>query len=306
MIEKSSIFLTGGSGLLAVNWFYTKKQEYSIYLGLNERIISLKDANLIFIDVETVDSFINQLKIIQPSFVIHAAGLTSVEKCEENPDIAYQINVDLPKLVALATKELNIPLVHISTDHLFNGKSSMLVEDEPTCPTNVYGETKALAEKSIMKINPNALIIRTNFYAWGTTYRKSFSDFIIYSLRKRESISLFDDIFYTPMLAEKLIETVHELLLKKVKGIFNIVSDDRISKYNFGILIAEEFGLDKSLIHRSSLKDKPNLVRRPVDMSLSNKKVKDLLGRNLGTVKEHIAKLHQQEIDRKIQEIQLL
>lgn len=306
MIEKSSIFLTGGSGLLAVNWFYTKKQEYSIYLGLNERIISLKDANLIFIDVETVGSFINQLKIIQPSFVIHAAGLTSVEKCEENPDIAYQINVDLPKLVALATKELNIPLVHISTDHLFNGKSSMLVEDEPTCPTNVYGETKALAEKSIMKINPNALIIRTNFYAWGTTYRKSFSDFIIYSLRKRESISLFDDVFYTPILAEKLIETVHELLQKKVKGIFNIVSDDRISKYNFGILIAEEFGLDKSLIHRSSLKDKPNLVSRPVDMSLSNKKVKDLLGRNLGTVKEHIAKLHQQEIDRKIQEIQLL
>lgn len=306
MIEKSSIFLTGGSGLLAVNWFYTKKQEYSIYLGLNERIISLKDANLIFIDVETVDSFKNQLKNIQPSFVIHAAGLTSVEKCEENPDLAYQINVDLPKLVSLATKELNIPLVHISTDHLFNGKSSMVVEDEPTCPTNVYGETKALAEKSIMKINPNALIIRTNFYAWGTTYRKSFSDFIIYSLRKRESISLFDDVFYTPILAEKLIETVHELLQKKAKGIFNIVSDDRISKYNFGILIAEEFGLDKSLIHRSSLKDKPNLVRRPVDMSLSNKKVKDLLGRNLGTVKEHIAKLHQQEIGSKIQEIQLL
>ena len=71
-------------------------------------------------------------------------------------------------------------------------------------------------------------------------------------------------------------------------------------------MIAEEFGLDKSLIHRSSLKDKPNLVRRPVDMSLSNKKVKDLLGRNLGTVKEHIAKLHQQEIESKIQEIQLL
>ena len=306
MIEKSSIFLTGGSGLLAVNWFYTKKQEYSIYLGLNERIISLKDANLIFIDVETVDSFKNQLKNIQPSFVIHAAGLTSVEKCEENPDLAYQINVDLPKLVSLATKELNIPLVHISTDHLFNGKSSMVVEDEPTCPTNVYGETKALAEKSIMKINPNALIIRTNFYAWGTTYRKSFSDFIIYSLRKRESISLFDDVFYTPILAEKLIETVHELLQKKAKGIFNIVSDDRISKYNFGILIAEEFGLDKSLIHRSSLKDKPNLVRRPVDMSLSNKKVKDLLGRNLGTVKEHISKLHQHEIGSKIQEIQLL
>lgn len=306
MLEKSSIFLTGGSGLLALNWFSSKKQDFSIYLGLNERIINLKDANIVFINFDSVDCFKNQLKIIQPTFVIHAAGLTSVEKCEYNPELAYQINVDLSKLVAIATKELNIPLVYISTDHLFNGSSLMLDENEPTCPINIYGETKAIAEKSIMKINPNALIIRTNFYAWGTTYRKSFSDFIIESLRKKEKISLFDDVYYTPILAEKLIETVHELLQKKAKGIFNIVSDDRISKYNFGILIAEEFGLDKSLIHRSSLKDKPNLVRRPVDMSLSNKKVKDLLGRNLGTVKEHIAKLHQQEIGSKIQEIQLL
>jgi dTDP-4-dehydrorhamnose reductase len=157
-----------------------------------------------------------------------------------------------------------------------------------------------------LQINPNALIIRTNFYAWGTTYRKSFSDFIIESLRKKEVISLFDDVYYTPILAEKLIETVHELLQKKEKGIFNIVSDDKISKFNFGILIAEEFGLDKSLIHRSNLKDNPNLVRRPADMSLSNKKVKDLLGRNLGTVKQHIAKLHQQETEYLIHQIQLL
>jgi dTDP-4-dehydrorhamnose reductase len=306
MIKKSPIFLTGGSGLLALNWFYTKKNDYSVYLGLNERTISLKDANLIFIDFQTVDSFKNQLKNIQPSFVIHTAGLTSVEKCEENPDLAYQINVDLSKLVALVTKELNIPLVHISTDHLFNGSSSMLLEDVPTCPLNFYGETKALAEKLILQINPNALIIRTNFYAWGTTYRKSFSDFIIESLRKKEVISLFDDVYYTPILAEKLIETVHELLQKKEKGIFNIVSDDKISKFNFGILIAEEFGLDKSLIHRSNLKDNPNLVRRPADMSLSNKKVKDLLGRNLGTVKQHIAKLHQQETEYLIHQIQLL
>ncbi len=306
MIKKSSIFLTGGSGLLALNWFSLKKQDYSIFLGLNERIINLKDSNIIFINFDSVDSFKNQLKIIQPSFVIHAAGLTSVEKCEYNPDLAYQINVELSKLVALVTKELKIPLVHISTDHLFNGESSMLLEEAPTCPINIYGETKASAEKVIMQINPNALIIRTNFYAWGTTYRKSFSDYIIESLRKKEVICLFDDVYYTPILAEKLIETVHELLHKKAIGVFNIVSDDRISKYNFGILIAEEFGLDKSLIHRSTLKDKPNLVRRPVDMSLSNKKVKDLIGKNLGTVKQHIAKLHQQEIEGKIQEIQLL
>ena len=220
--------------------------------------------------------------------------------------MAYQINVELSNLVALATTKLNIPLVHISTDHLFDGSSSMLVEDEPTSPINIYGETKALAEKSIMQINPNALIIRTNFYAWGTSYRQSFSDYIINSLRHKQFLSLFDDVYYTPILAEDLIESVHELLEKKAKGIFNIVSDDRVSKYDFGILIAEEFGLDKSLIQRSSFMDRSNLIRRPLDMSLSNQKVEDFLGRNLGTVKQHIAKLHQQELEGINKEIQLL
>jgi dTDP-4-dehydrorhamnose reductase len=103
-----------------------------------------------------------------------------------------------------------------------------------------------------------------------------------------------------------LINTVHELLKKNEKGIFNIVSDDRISKYDFGILIAEEFGLDKSFIERCSLLSKSNLVKRPYDMSLSNQKVKEFLGKNLGTVKQHIAELHKQEFETKTKKIQLL
>ena len=117
MIEKSSIFLTGGSGLLAVNWLYSRRKDYSIYLGLNERNIYPKDGHVIFVDFDSVDGFINQLKSINPSVVIHTAGLTSVEKCDSNPELAYQINVELSNLVALATTKLNIPLVHISTDH---------------------------------------------------------------------------------------------------------------------------------------------------------------------------------------------
>jgi dTDP-4-dehydrorhamnose reductase len=84
------------------------------------------------------------------------------------------------------------------------------------------------------------------------------------------------------------------------------VSDNRISKYDFGILIAQEFELDKSLIQRSSIRDKSSLVQRPADMSLSNHKVIELLGRNLGSVKQQIALLHQQEIQGNIKEIQLL
>jgi len=306
MSFKPSILLTGGSGLLAVNWFYSNNNEYSVYLGLNDRIIQPDNCKVIFLNFFSVESLMKQIEAVNPSVVIHTAGLTSVEKCENNPELAYHINVELTAIVAIATKRLGIPLVHISTDHLFEGNASMLSEDEPTQAINVYGKTKALAEKKVIEINPEALIIRTNFYAWGTSYRKSFSDYIIQSLRSKQIVSLFDDIYYTPILAENLVKTVHELLGKNVNGIFNIVSDDKISKYEFGILIAEEFGLDKSYIERGLLSNNLNLVRRPANMSLSNQKVRNLLGRSLGTVKEHIAQLHKQEFENKIKEIQSL
>lgn len=306
MIQKPSIFLTGGSGLLAVNWFYSMRNEYTIYLGLNERIINPEGGRGVQIDFSSINTLYKQLEAIQPSIIIHTAGLTSVEKCENNPDLAYHINVELSTMVANVAQQLAIPFVHISTDHLFEGNTSMISEHEPTLAINVYGQTKALAEKSVMKINPDALIIRTNFYAWGTSYRKSFSDQIITSLREMQTLRLFDDVYYTPILAEKLIQTVHELLEKKARGIFHVVSDDRISKYDFGILLADEFGLDKSLIQKISLQSKPNLVKRPIDMSLSNQKVRDLLGQNLGSVKQHIVRLHQQEFDPNTKEIQLL
>ncbi len=306
MNPKPSIFLTGGSGLLAVNWFYSKRNDYTIYLGLNERKIYPKGGHVLPIEFGSINALLNQLEAIRPTAIIHTAGLTSVEKCENNPDLAYYINVELSSRVAHVAKQLAIPLVHISTDHLFEGKDSMLAEEVPTQAINVYGKTKALAEKAVEQINPDALLIRTNFYAWGTSYRKSFSDQIIQSLRDKQTLHLFDDVHYTPILAEKLIQTVHDLLDKKARGIFNVVSDDRISKYDFGMLLAEEFGLDKSFIHKSSLQSKSNLVKRPADMSLSNQKVRDLLGRNLGTVKQHIAQLHKQEFEAKTQEIQLL
>jgi dTDP-4-dehydrorhamnose reductase len=306
MSQKPTILITGGSGLLAVNWFYCKRNDFKVYLGLNERKIHPSGSEVLFLDFSSENRFVIQLAAINPSLVIHTAGLTNVETCEKKPELAFYINVELSRIVAKATKYLNIPLVHISTDHLFNGNDSMLSENETYCPVNEYGRTKALAEKYVRDINSESLILRSNFYAWGTSYRKSFSDQIIDSLRKNQIINLFSDVYYTPILANNLINIAHKLIDKKASGIYHVVSDDRVSKYDFGILIAEEFGLDKWLIQKSTLKSKINLVHRPLDMSLSNQKVRELLGCNLGSVKQHIEQLRLQEQKGITKEIQLL
>jgi dTDP-4-dehydrorhamnose reductase len=74
-----------------------------------------------------------------------------------------------------------------------------------------------------MDIHSDSLVVRTNFYGWGTSYRRSFSDLILEHLTKREGIVLFDNVYYTPILIQSLAEAVHELIDIQAKGIINVV-----------------------------------------------------------------------------------
>lgn len=303
---KEDILITGGSGLLALNWALAVREKFNVTLGLHNRKINLKDTRSILLDLDSKEALTQALEALQPQLVIHAAGLTSIEQCESNPTLAKYINVDLTKNLVMVCAMLKIPMVYISTDHLFSGNESLVQEDYPVSPVNVYAKTKAEAETCVLDSDAKALIIRTNFYGWGTSYRQSFSDMVINHLRAGKKISLFKDIYYTPMLVEPFVYTVHELAHKKAKGIFNVVGDDRISKYDFGLRLAKEFNLDNSLIDEGKIIDKLSLVNRPHDMSLSNQKVSNYLARKMGGLDEQILKLKVQEVNGLAKELQAL
>lgn len=303
---KPTILLTGGSGLLAVNWAVKMRDIYNVVLLLHERQISLEGVISVVADIESFDHLSSILLKFQPFVVIHTAGLTSVELCEQNPLLANKINVEISANVAIVTQHLGIKMIHISTDHLFDGTKALLSEDTYPSTCNVYGYTKALAEKRVIENNPSALLIRTNFYGWGTSYRKSFSDMIIFSVRNNREVKLYQNVYYSPIYVSNLIYIVHNLIDKKAVGIYNIVSDNRISKFEFGILLANEFGLDKNLITKSELYQNTSFVKRPLDMSLSNKKATDFTGINIGSVMDHIKQMKNEEYNNSIIEIQSL
>lgn len=293
---KPKILITGGSGLLALNWALAVRESYDVTLGLHERIVTLTGIQTRRIDLDSVDALVRFFETEATDIVIHTAGLTSVEKCESELALARHINVDLASNVAEACAKLSLPMVHISTDHLFSGETALVDETCPVQPINNYGLTKAEAEIRVMEAHAKALVIRTNFYCWGPRYRHSFSDIIIDALRSGREMTLFRDVYYTPILAESVAKAAHELLDLKVSGIINVVGEDRISKHEFGLGIAHKFGLDATLIKSGCFSDQTSLVQRPHDMSLSNQKVRSLLGRSLGGVAEHIDRLRQQEI----------
>lgn len=292
----TNALITGGSGLLALNWAQSLRDRLSVTLGLHEREVSLVGVQSRQLVLDSPDQLLRTLASIQPQVVVHTVGLTSVEECEAKPDLARYLNMELAVNVAKACASLGLPLVHVSTDHLFDGKVASVDEGEPTRPRNVYGLTKAEAEIRVLEAHPQALVVRTNFYGWGPTYRRSFSDVIIDGLRLGRPLNLFQDVFYTPVLIAAATKAVHELIELKANGIYHVVGDERISKYEFGLKVAREFGLDASLIRAGRLADRVALVQRPYDMSLSNRKLCRLLGRNIGGVDDHLAALHQQEI----------
>lgn len=303
---KLKIFFTGGTGLLATNWALAMRDHCSVTLGLHTRNILINGIEIQEIDLESENNIERIFDVVKPQIVIHTVGLTSVEKCEADPDLAKHVNVVLAANVARVCAKKEIMLVHISTDHLFTGGTPLVGETCPVEPVNMYGRTKAESEVRVLDAHPMALVIRTNFYGWGTSYRRSFSDVIIDSLRTNKEITLFKDVFYTPTIVETVTLAVQELINLKASGIFHVVGDERISKYEFGLKLSQEFHLDDNLIKPGYISDNLSLVQRPYDMSLSNEKACNFLGRKLGSIGEHVARLHQQEQQGLAQELQKL
>lgn len=304
MTEK--VFITGGSGLLGLNWAVAMRDRLKVVLGLHERDILLEGVRTQKINLESVENIIEVFEELAPTIIVHAAGYTDVELCESNQSKARQVNINLANNVAKACAAMGLPLIHISTDHLYTGQQSLQDESSILSPVNVYGQTKAEAETYVLESHPNALVLRTNFFGWGTGYRHSFSDMIIASLRAGKKVKLFTDVFYTPILAEVLANAAHDLVKMRVSGVFNIVGDERISKHDFGVKVAKAFDLDAKLIIPSRLSDHAGLVKRPHDMSLLNQKAAQLLGRKFGNVDDNLHKLNLQEKNGYAQEIRII
>jgi dTDP-4-dehydrorhamnose reductase len=303
---RNSVLITGGSGLLGVNWGIIERERNRVILGLHKRQVTLAGVETRPIQLESTDDVLRALDETLPHLVVHTAGLTSVEACESAPQLAREVNVEMAANVARACAQRQVFLVHISTDHLFSGDQPFADEDRPVSPLNVYAATKAAAEGEVLAAHPKALVIRTNFYGWGPGHRRSFSDGIVRALRSGSEITLFHDVFFTPILIETLVAAVNDLVSVGAAGIFNVVGDERISKHAFGLALANQARLDPSPIKSGSIQARPGLVRRPLDMSLSNAKACARLGRKLGSIAGEVPRLFRQETVGLAQEIQNL
>ena len=271
------------------------RDDHDVWLATHCRGLALRGTRSVRLPFDSVPALSRTLDDIRPDVIVHAAGLSNVDDCERDPATAHAVNAGLAATIATAAARRGVKLAHISTDHLFAGKRSMYTEADSPEPLNAYARSKFEGERLVAERCPGALIVRTNFFGWGHTTRKSISDWVLEGLRAGQPLRMFTDVFFTPILAHRLARTVHALLDAGASGIVHVGGDERVSKHEFAVRLAAAFGLPADLIAPSLYAGAGLAAPRPRDMSLSNARARGILGRSLGGPEDFFAELRAQE-----------
>jgi dTDP-4-dehydrorhamnose reductase len=272
---KKKILIIGAASVLATYLTKELKKYYEVYGLLNKRKIKLSGVKFLKnkLDKKTID--INYIYNKDFFFVINCAAITNVEFCENNKSKCHKINFGLVKKIINNINVQKTGLMQISTDQLFVSKKKLIIEKTKPKPLNEYSKSKFLAENLVKNKTKNFFIVRTNFFGWGTPYKNTFSDKIIFPLKRNKKVKVLNDVYFNPILLNDLAGLVVRLLKSKKFGVYNICSNEKLTKFDLAKKIAKRFNLPIHFlepINRSISK-----IKRPQNMALSNNKLRKVL-----------------------------
>lgn len=282
------ILLIGGTGLLGYYWINYKSNKKKLYVNIHKNKKKSKDINYINLNLNNFNSLKKYIERKKIKTIVNMAAMTNIEECEKYKKKAFKINVKIPELLSRLAKLLKIRYVYISTDQLFSGLKKIYTEKDYPNPLNYYAKTKAESEREILKIYNKSLIIRTNFFCLGQNIKHTFLDQILKSLKSNKKIYLWDNFYFSPIYTKNLIKIIMILIKKKKSGIYNISTNERISRFDYANLVAEKFELNKKLLIKKKF-NKNKFVNRPKNMTLSNKKIKKIIkNKNIFILKNNL------------------
>jgi dTDP-4-dehydrorhamnose reductase len=267
--------VTGASGLLGNKIVELAKNDYTVIpLDKTKPLHS----NSLKVDITHAVEVLNLFSKLKPDAVIHTASETNVDKCETEKEHAWKINVEGTRNIALACSKANAKLVYISTDYVFDGEKGLYIEEDKPNPINYYGVTKLEGENQVIYHCKNYSILRTSvLYGWHP-WKQNFATWTINQLKQNKEITVVENHYNTPTLADNLAEIIIEAVQKDPQGLYHASGSQRISRYEFAKQIAKIFNLDQSLIKPIKMSQLTAWVaKRPKDSSLNTDKIQKQL-----------------------------
>lgn len=291
---KKKILIFGGTGQFGLNFINTLNKNYNLVLNYNSKKFFHPNIKYVKLNIKNFHTLYLSIKKINPDIILNACAITDLDWCEKNKNKSFQINVRFAENLAKISKKCKCFFVQISTDHLFSGIVKFKKETHLKKPINTYGKQKSFAEDRILKLRTKSLIIRTNFFGNSLNLKKNFIESSIINLKNKKYINGFVDYFFTPIYIIDLVRVIDKLIKKKITGIFNIVGNERISKYDFLIKIATIFKLDSSLIVPIKFSQSKLISKRHLELSLSNNSIKKKLKINFLSLENQIKRFYKE------------
>ena len=205
-----------------------------------------------------------------PEVVIHAASITDLDLCEQNPELAFRVNATATGFLAEACRAVKSLLIYVSTDYVFDGEQGNYREHDQPNPVNVYGKSKLLGEQEVVGKAEDFCIARTSvLFGWGRKYRPNFATWVYEKARAGQEINVVTDQYVTPTLNNSLARMLLEAAERRMSGTFHLSGSTRVNRYEFAVLLARRFGFDEKLLTPVKAEAVHWIARRPFDSSLN-------------------------------------
>ena len=230
------ILITGSNGMLGHDLEKVLKDNHELVLTTSKTL-----------DITDKDKTIDFIVECKPDVVINSAAYTDVDGCETNQDLAYAVNGDGVRNLALACKQIDCPLVHVSTDYVFDGTArEPIAEDGEIGPISIYGKSKLKGEEAIQEILDKYFIVRT---AWRYGINgKNFPKTMLELAENHPEITVVYDEVGTPTYTPDLAYGISQLIETDYYGIYHLTNSGSCSWCEFARYIFEVAAKDVKVV----------------------------------------------------------
>ncbi len=289
----AKLLITGASGLLGLNLAVEAARAGHAVTGITgRRRVAWPGVDMQSVDLLDAAARAEIWQHARPEWIVHCAALADLDACEKDPARAQAMNADLPGALAAEAAAHGARFIHISTDAVFDGERGDYTEEDAPNPLSVYAQSKLAGEQAVAAANPAASIARVNLFGWSMSGSRSLGEFFVNGLRAGAPLKGFTDVFFCPLLVNDIAGVLFDMLDRDLHGLYHVVSRDSMSKYAFGVRIAELFGHDPAAIAPISVNDAGLAARRSPLLTLKTDKLAAALGRPLPDLPSALARFH--------------
>jgi len=274
--------------------------------ALHKKLASLGEVvatNRHELDLENSDAIRTFIEKIKPDIIINAAAYTEVDKAESEKLLAHQINAVAPQVLADKASELNIPIIHFSTDYVFDGlKHEPYLETDEANPQSVYGQSKCEGEEAI-RHHKKHIILRTS-WVFGS-HGQNFLKTILKLIQEKSSLNVVSDQIATPTSSDLLANVTYKIVKTILKntnfndfGTYHVTSMGNTDWFHYACFIVDEamrLGLKATMTSKDikpiSSDLYPTLAKRPTNSRLDTTKIKKTFMLELPHWEEEVKKV---------------